>query len=532
MKFNFFGCFIVIVLIFAACSQQEITYYDVKEVIQLIDKGSFSKAENIINNALVSSEVTDVDKWKFQFQKERMERIRMDFRLKREEVKEKLIKILGDISDEQIEKWTKSGSLEKYIIDGELFYFNRCVPNLFRINEEARKIRDEAIPPSAEFEVSDYKIALVKSIIDFYMNNTQLKINNQLKKGVLNDYDFVRKNYRAYNFHIKYKFTVKKNVTPIGYTITTWLPYPRENYRQSGVELLSTSQDNYIIAPNDYLQRTVFFQKSTTGNEPTQFEMEFKYTTHPFVTFINPDKVKEYDKSSELYNKFTSERPPHIVFTQELKGLATKIVGTEKNPFIKAKKIFKWVDDNRPWASAREYSTISNISMYCYESGHGDCGIQTLLFMTLARIAGIPTKWQSGWQVPPDGINLHDWSEMYIEPYGWLPVDVSYGQKNWSEEGIVEILKKIYGENFEAVLSNAGLTIDVLKEKIYWFYVGNIEPYRMVVNDDYSRTLYPAKKYPRSEPVDFQRGEVEYDAANLYFDKWNYHLKIINLDIE
>jgi len=34
------------------------------------------------------------------------------------------------------------------------------------------------------------------------------------------------------------------------------------------------------------------------------------------------------------------------------------------------------------------------------------------------------------------------------------------------------------------------------------------------------------KKFLRSEPYDFQRGEVEWKGGNLYFDKWDYDMKI------
>ena len=38
--------------------------------------------------------------------------------------------------------------------------------------------------------------------------------------------------------------------------------------------------------------------------------------------------------------------------------------------------------------------------------------------------------------------------------------------------------------------------------------------------------LHPEKQYLRSEPNDFQRGEVEWKGGNLYFDKWDYNMKI------
>ena len=44
----------------------------------------------------------------------------------------------------------------------------------------------------------------------------------------------------------------------------------------------------------------------------------------------------------------------------------------------------------------------------------------------------------------------------------------------------------------------------------------------MIVNLDYGHPLTPPRKSLRSEPADFQRGEVELDGKNLYFEQWDY----------
>ena len=58
---------------------------------------------------------------------------------------------------------------------------------------------------------------------------------------------------------------------------------------------------------------------------------------------------------------------------------------------------------------------------------------------------------------------------------------------------------------------------DTDDEELRWFYLGGIDAFRAVVNDDYGRELYPPKRFERSEPTDFQRGEVEWGGGNLYF---------------
>ena len=57
-----------------------------------------------------------------------------------------------------------------------------------------------------------------------------------------------------------------------------------------------------------------------------------------------------------------------------------------------------------------------------------------------------------------------------------------------------------------------------------------MDRYRLIVNDDYSQKLYPEKIFPRSETIDFQRGEVEWQGGNLYFDKWDYSFNVKELD--
>lgn len=34
------------------------------------------------------------------------------------------------------------------------------------------------------------------------------------------------------------------------------------------------------------------------------------------------------------------------------------------------------------------------------------------------------------------------------------------------------------------------------------------------------------EKFLRSDPLDFQRGEVEWKGGNLYYDKWDYEMQI------
>ncbi len=447
------------------------------EINQLVQTGEFSEAIKMIDEKLESTNLSNDEKFELQFEKERMYRIRIDFNKTAEDVLNYVNKYYPDAKEKDLEKWEKDGSLEFKIIEGKKWYFSRAASNLFRINKDAKTQKEK---------VDGYQ----KDGLDAFLENYIPKV---LEESANAQESLVK----PVTFKLNYTVTVDANAVPDGEIIKCWLPFPREGHqRQTEIKLLAVNNDEYFIASNDNPQRTLFMQRPAMKDQPTIFNMVLEVTNYNEVNLILPDLIKPYNKESGLYKTFTSERAPHIVFTDKIKNLSSEIVGDEKNPYLVAKKIFTWISTNIPWAGAREYSTIENISDYCLTRGHGDCGIKTLLFMTLCRYNGIPAKWQSGWMLHPGEVNLHDWSEIYLEGYGWVPVDQSFG------------------------------LIESDQEDEKYFFLGSTDPYHLIVNDDYSKELFPAKTFPRSETVDFQRGELEWRGGNIYFDKWDYHMNV------
>ena len=68
----------------------------------------------------------------------------------------------------------------------------------------------------------------------------------------------------------------------------------------------------------------------------------------------------------------------------------------------------------------------------------GEFGHALAALVPLARAAGVPARWQSGWETKPSNWNMHDWAEFYVEPWGWLPIDQSYGRRVSDDERVRE----------------------------------------------------------------------------------------------
>ena len=270
----------------------------------------------------------------------------------------------------------------------------------------------------------------------------------------------------------------------------------------STAQLLSTAGSVKHLDDGQSPIRSIYLEEPAHTNQPTPFRIEYDYTTKGVCFDVKPADVRPVDANDAELKKYLSESP-HVEFTPELRALSQRIVGDETNPCLKAKKCFDWIAENIKYSYAIEYSTIRNISDYCRSRGYGDCGQEALLFITLCRYNGIPARWQTGWNTFPGDKSNHDWSEIYLAPYGWMPADPYMG---------------IFAMRYSPHLAPEQ------RRQIRDFYFGGLDQYRMIANSDHSQTLTPPKQSIRSDDVDFQRGELECDGKNLYFDKFSYAL--------
>lgn len=404
------------------------------------------------------------------------ERIGIDFSVTEEQVMAQIENRSGSFSKEEKTEWENKGWLEMRLINGKKMYFKRAASNLM--------LKKNFYTQKEESHNQNYK----DSNVTFRLKHTE-----EAYKASDNESNPVE----PVNMAITYSITVHHDAVPDGETIRCWLPWPKENHlRQQKVELLSTSGQKYIIAPDSSVHRSIYMEEKAKKGVPAVFQISFRYQSSAQHFNMSRLKILPYDKTSANYRKFTTEQLPQICFTENIKRLTDSIAGKEENPAVIVRKIYFWFKDNIPWTGALEYSIMPNIPEYVYQNRRGDCGMQTFLFISMLRYKGIPVRWQSGWMVPPGDKNLHDWCEVYYEGPGWIPVDISYDLQP-SE-------------------------ITPVKE----FYLSGIDSYRLIVNDGIAGPLHPAKQYMRSEPFDFQRGEVEWKGGNLYFDKWDYEMKI------
>lgn len=420
-------------------------------------------------------------------ERERLRRLRRDFSLTTAQMLEAVRASIPEATEADLETWRTAGVLQGLRIDGETRYFRKEPRNLFRLSADARARRDAAAGPAAPAPTPEGD------------PNTARKKQSDLHEHVLSLLDGSTPGNEfpgAIRVTATHTVTVKPGAVPEGETIRVWIPFPQEYRQQREVELLSVSPGNPQVAPNGAAHRTVYLEApAPAADQPAEFSITYRYTTSGYVPALDPERVLALSPDHPMLAEHGEARPPHVDITPELRALARDIVGEEQNPLLAARRIFGWMNGKIRYCSEMEYSIITSISDKALSTTSGDCGVQVLLFVSLCRAAGIPARWQSGWAMRPGSENLHDWAEIYIEPYGWLPVDPSYGMRDHADGRVRE------------------------------FYFGHIDAWRMIANLDYEAEFDPPKTFWRSDNIDNQRGEVEWRGGNLYYDQWSYKMK-------
>ncbi len=447
--------------------------------------GDFSGAEAVLAKAEAEAVAGGQarSRGRLEFERERLRRIRRDFPLRRRDVVEGLSKSVRDFREEELVAWLKEGLLDRQMIDGEERFFVSSVSNLFfrRPELEARRVpaRDTSALQRAHLENARSVRAAAR----------ERGMPHVLPK----------------RFQVRMTVRVLPGSVEAGARVQAWLPVPRSFPHQGEFALLSSDPMEPRVAPAESPIRSVYMERPATSDGSVTFEIAYAYTAHAVSFDLSSPRsgVVEASRVAPEWRRYM-EPGPHVEFTESMRRLAETVAAGETEPVARARRYYEWIAGWIRYSYAPEYSTIRNLGEACRSSGRGDCGQAAFLLMTLCRISGIPARWQSGWAIFPGDETIHDWCEVHLEPWGWVPVDPYMG---------------MYAMQYATQLSPEE------RVELRDFYFGGLTQYRMAANSDHGQELWPPKRAMRSDEVDFQRGEIESDGRNLFFDRFRYELK-------
>ncbi len=221
------------------------------------------------------------------------------------------------------------------------------------------------------------------------------------------------------HFSFKYEVQLPKFSEPA----ELWLPIAQSDQFQA-IELIS------MKAPGTQ----TILKDEKYGNSILHLELLPEHSNQKITVNYNVVRQEKAPYEEENANLVTYLQATELIPVGDRFGiLADEIIEIKQanTPLTKARALYDYVIDNVRYAKQGKYGT-GDANFAC-DSKSGNCTEFHSLFISLARSAGIPSRFAVGAGIPSErnegGVDgYHCWAEFYAEGK-WWPVDISEANK-------------------------------------------------------------------------------------------------------
>lgn len=198
-------------------------------------------------------------------------------------------------------------------------------------------------------------------------------------------------------------------------------PLPEEDERQIDFNIISLNLSPIV---QNHEGEIVYQIENIKKDDKIKVLNQYEITCYEVNTNVNLKNISNKINNKKLYDQYTSQTRLIPSKDTKIKNIVNKIVKTEKNAYLNAKKIYEFIisnfEINNDITSDRSQTVISFL-----DNKKGSPYDASLLFCTFCRSIGIPALPIAGVVIDKQKKTyIHWWAEFYIEAFGWIPVDI------------------------------------------------------------------------------------------------------------
>jgi hypothetical protein len=222
------------------------------------------------------------------------------------------------------------------------------------------------------------------------------------------------------NYTLSFSVDVQVEEASVPNTLYLWLPRPVSSASQRNIRLLSRNTDPFV---ENYRGTSLYQFMDMLPGTGRRITLSYVTDVYAVETNLRPQGIKQ-DSVSPVQNVYT--QPSSLIPSGDstITAQAAAIIARERNPYIKAQRIYQWLLKELEFQAA----PMSGGALEALEEKRADSYRSALLFCALARAAGIPA-------IPAAGVLLnrsmgtirHYWAEFWIDAFGWIPLDTLLG---------------------------------------------------------------------------------------------------------
>ncbi|MCL2243494.1 MAG: IPT/TIG domain-containing protein [Treponema sp.] len=200
-----------------------------------------------------------------------------------------------------------------------------------------------------------------------------------------------------------------------------WIPRPVNSPSQRNASLISR---NITPLVENYRGVSLFKLDNLASGANYTINNSFHVEVYTQETSIRPLSIRQ--ETSSIHTMYTQSSSLIPCDSQEIKAISAAATGREQNSYAKARMIYDWIITNMQITEIAPNPAAGIVA--ALELREADPYNAALLFTAMARAARIPCLPIAGVLINRSGQTLrHYWAEIWLDGFGWLPVDPAMG---------------------------------------------------------------------------------------------------------
>jgi transglutaminase-like putative cysteine protease len=170
--------------------------------------------------------------------------------------------------------------------------------------------------------------------------------------------------------------------------------------------------------------------KDLAAGQTAEVRMKVRMIARAVQWRIYPENVQSlWQIPAEIKKSYLTDSLKYDLKNPIIAKAAAEASGQERNPYWIARRIYRYVQDRLHYERIGGWDVAPKV----LERGSGSCSEYSYVYIAICRAAGLPARYAGSLVIRKDQASYddvyHRWVEVYLPPYGWVPVDPSRGDK-------------------------------------------------------------------------------------------------------
>lgn len=216
--------------------------------------------------------------------------------------------------------------------------------------------------------------------------------------------------------------------------VRIWMPIPSDDPAQTISHFeIDSPFPHEITREKTFGSRILYVE---TGKQQTPFSVEARYHVRREQGGIQKANLSKAE--ARKYSKLTNK----VRYTPDVELFARQILGDEKDPYQMGRRVFDGIRDALFYDKTIPGCGTGD-TQWIMKYRRGKCDDYHALAMAILISNGVPVRWEQGFPLPfPEGGKVsgegelegdctgsHCWMSFYAPSHGWVPMDISEGDK-------------------------------------------------------------------------------------------------------